>query len=175
MPIVAKANGENFILCPAGAHASVCVDVVDLGIVETEFAGEKKKQHKVRIVWQTEDAQDNGKPFTAQKRYTLSLHEKAALRKDLESWRGRQFTPQELEGFDLERLIGVGAFINVIHEQRNGKTYDNVASIMKLPRNVSAPEPQGYVRVCDRQQQAAPAPAYDIETYVPSDDDVPFS
>src|SRR4051794_3571047 len=116
MGIIAKANGGDFVLCPAGAHAGVCVDVIDLGIVESEFNGEKKKAHKVRVVWQIEEEQDNGKRFTAGKRYTLSLHEKATLRKDLESWRGRPFTNQELDGFDLEKLLGIGALINVIHE-----------------------------------------------------------
>lgn len=173
MPIVAKVNGDNFVLCPAGAHSAVCVDVVDLGMIESDFNGEKKKQHKIRIVWQVEELQDNGKPFTAGKRYTLSLHEKASLRKDLESWRGRPFTSQELEGFDLEKLLNAGAFINVIHESRNGKTYDNVASIMKLPRNVPPIEAKDYVRKCDRQAQPQ-APTQDGETYAPNDDDIPF-
>lgn len=173
MAIIAKVNGGDFVLCPAGSHSAVCVDVVDLGMVETEFAGEKKKQHKVRIVWQIAEDQDNGKPFTAGKRYTLSLHEKAALRKDLESWRGKPFTAPELEGFDLEKLIGIGSLISVIHESKGGKTYDNVTSIMKLPKGMQGPVPRDYIRKCDRHDQPAP-PALDTETWVPSDDDVPF-
>ena len=41
----------------------------------------------------------DGKPFLVRRRYTASLHEKSALRKDLESWRGRAFTNVELDGF----------------------------------------------------------------------------
>ena len=175
MPIIAKSNGENFVLCPAGTHAAVCVDIVDVGIVESEFNGEKKKQHKVRVVWQIDETQDNGKPFTASKRYTLSLHEKAALRKDLESWRGRPFTNQELEGFDLENLLSIAALVNVIHEQKNGKTYDNVTTIMRLPKAMEAPTPRDYIRKCNRTDNSQPVPpTYDSETYVPTDDDVPF-
>ena len=46
----------------------------------------------------------HGRRFDVARVYTLCLHERAALRKDLESWRGRKFTEQELDGFDLEKL-----------------------------------------------------------------------
>ena len=173
MPIIAKV-GEGFVLCPAGTHDAVSVDVEDLGMVETEYAGEKKKQHKVRIIWQVDELQDNGKAHQAAKRYTLSLHEKASLRKDLESWRGRPFTASELEGFDLENLIGAGAFLNVIHESKNGKTYDNIASIMRLPKNTKAPDIVSYTRVCNRKPQEESVTTVDNETWAPSDSDVPF-
>jgi len=39
------------------------------------------------------------------KRYTMSLGEQSTLRKDLESWRGKKFTPEELQGFDLNACI----------------------------------------------------------------------
>lgn len=174
MPIIAKASGENYVLCPSGTHVAVCVDIVDLGIIETDYNGEKKKQHKIRVIWQVEDLQDNGKPFTASKRYTNSLHEKAALRKDLESWRGQPFTARELEGFDLENLLSIPAMLNIIHASKDGKVYDNVASIMRLPKNMAAPAPRDYIRVCHRQKQSEPVPQMDSETFAPSDDDVPF-
>lgn len=175
MPIIAKAGSEGFVLCPAGTHAAVCVDVVDLGMVDTGYKGEKKTQHKVRIIWQVEELQENGKAHQAAKRYTLSLYEKASMRKDLESWRGRPFTLSELEGFDLEKLIGAGALLNVIHETKGDKTYDNIASIMRLPKSMKAPEIVSYTRVCNRKAQPeAVAAADDGETWVPSDSDVPF-
>ena len=152
MPIIAKATGGggDFLPCPAGTHAAVCVDVVDLGILEVNFGGKGKKQHKIRIVWQVEEVRADNKPHQASKRYTLSLHEKAALRKDLESWRGRPFTAQELEGFDVEQVIGIAALLNVIQETKDGKTYANIASIMRLPKSMAAPTQRDYTRVCER-------------------------
>ena len=105
------------------------------------------------------------------------MHEKAALRKDLESWRGKPFTAQELEGFDLEALLSVGCFINVMHQTREGQTYANVAAVMRLPKGMTAPSPRDYVRVCDREPQQAdgPAPPPEDYGYPPiTDDDVPF-
>ena len=112
MPImVSGKSGTNFTPAPAGTHAAVCVDVVDLGILEVSFGGKTKQQHKINLVWQIDEERDDGKPFTVRKRYTCSLHEKAALRKDLEAWRGRPFTDQELDGFDLETLISAPALL----------------------------------------------------------------
>jgi len=177
MPIIAKASGANFIPAPPGAHAAVCVDVVDLGMLEVSFGGKTKQQHKVRIVWQIEEVRADNKPFSVSKRYTLSLHEKAALRKDLESWRGKAFTAEELEGFDLEMLLSKAALLNVIQQTRDNSTYANVASIMRLPKGMSAPTPSDYVRVCDRtpsEAEAVPPEYGDGVVDSISDDMVPF-
>lgn len=174
MSIIAKqsSTGMDFTPAPAGTHPAVCIDVVDLGLLKVSYGGKEKEQHKVRLVWQIGDARPDGKPFRVDKRYTLSLHEKAALRKDLESWRGLAFTEQELKGFDLEVLIGIGAFLNVIHNTKDGTTYANVTAIMRMPKGMVPPVPRDYVRVCDRNPEAPPMDHDD--NYMPGDDEVPF-
>lgn len=175
MPIIAKATSSAFIPAPAGAHSAVCVDVVDLGVLEVNFGGKSKKQHKIRLVWQIEEVMADNKPYIVQKRYTLSLHEKASLRKDLESWRGRAFTTAELEGFDVETVIGVPCLLNVIETQKDGATYANVSSIMRLPKGMNAIKPRDYVRVIDREPQQAQQPEdQQAEAWGITDDDVPF-
>jgi len=170
MPIYAKAGGS-FTPAPAGTHAAVCCDVVDLGEVEVTYQGKTQRKHKVVICWQIDESMDSGKPFLVRRRYTLSLHEKATLRRDLESWRGRAFTNTELEAFDVENLLSVGCLINVIHEVRNGSTYANVASIMRLPKGMQAPTPRDYVRVCDRPPTQTDGAEDGLGI---TDDDVPF-
>ena len=174
MAIYAKA-GASFKPAPTGTHAAVCVDVVDLGEIKVEYQGKTKTQHKIKIVWQIEELRDDGEPFRLQKRYTLSLHEKSSLRKDLESWRGRGFTDEELQGFDVEALLSKAALVNVLHRQVEGSTYANVSAVMKLPKGMPALSPVNYVREIDRQPpQGQPAPGGD-DGYPPiTDDDVPF-
>src|SRR5215813_2272915 len=172
MPIIVKA-GPNYTPAPAGTHAAVCIDVVDLGELKVEFGGKAKMQHKLRIVWQIDACREDGKPFYVSKRYTSSLHEKASLRKDLESWRGGAFTAQELEGFDLENLLSIPCLLNIIHEKKNGQTYANVASIMRLPKSMAAPSPLDYVRVCDREPTEASSVDEPPDSVI-SDEDVPF-
>ena len=175
MAILAKdSGGGDFVNAPAGAHPAVCCDVVDLGVMKVVYGGKEKQQHKIRIVWQLEEMDPNGKPFRVQKRYTLSLHEKAQLRKDLESWRGRPFEEADLkDGFDVEKLLSVGCFLNVIHEIKDQKTYANVTAIMRLPKGVETPTVRDYVRVCDRQPAEGIA-APDFGEFHADDSDVPF-
>ena len=71
----------------------------------------------------------DGRPFAISKRYTLSTHTKSTLRKDLESWRGRAFTPEEEEAFDVANVCGAYCLLNVTHNQGgDGNTYANVGS-----------------------------------------------
>jgi hypothetical protein len=167
------SKGSSFVPCPAGPHSGVCVDVVDLGLVETTFNGKTKKSHKCRLVWQVAELNQDGKPYLVQKQYTASLHEKAALRLDLQSWRGRPFTEQEAQGFDVEVLIGKACLLNVQHVDRNGSTYANVTGVMPLPKGMPVMQPSGYVRVKDRVE---PSPSTDSQHDDPfgSMDDVPF-
>lgn len=177
---VSGGSGGDFRPCPQGVHQACCVDVVDMGLLEVTWKGETKRQHKVRVVWQIEDIDPvNDKPYIVQKRYTASLHEKAQLRKDLESWRGRAFTDEELKRFDLETLLGVNAFLNVVHVTREGKTYANVTAIMPTKRGMDKIVPRDYVRVVDRtpdhsREQGSDDGPPDHEPPPLTDDDIPF-
>lgn len=155
MAIMAKKGGSggNFTPAPAGSWGSVCCDVVDLGIVESTFSGKTKKQHKIRVVWQIDENMPDGKPFLVSQRYTLSLHEKAGLRKDLEAWRGRAFTDEELEGFDVETVIGAPCLLSVVQAVSGGNVYANVKGVMKLPRGMQAIRVRDYVRMADRKPE----------------------
>ena len=157
MAIIAKeGSGKAFEPCPPGSQAAVCVDVVDLGQIENTLFpnadGSPKFQHKVEVVWESSEAMTDGRPFLVKKRYTLSLAEKANLRHDLESWRGKPFTDAERQGFDVENLIGAPCILNVIHKTGSkGGTFANIATVSPLMKNMAKPTPNGtYVRVCDR-------------------------
>lgn len=175
MAIMAKkSGGGNFTPAPGGSWGAVCCDVVDLGIVESTFSGKAKKQHKIRVVWQIDENMLDGKPYMVSQRYTLSLHEKAGLRKDLESWRGRPFTEEELEGFDVETVIGAPCLLSVVQAASGGSVYANVKGVMKLPRGMQAIRVRDYIRVVNRKPEDGTTegdmpPHGDIQ-----DEDVPF-
>jgi hypothetical protein len=156
MPIMVNAgSGRSFKPAPEGISDGVCVDVVDMGLIETTWNGKTRKAHKVRLVWEIRETfkdEETGKTmrFIVQRRYTASLHDKAGLRKDLKSWRGKDFTPEDLRGFDLEKIIGAPCKLVIEHAERDGETYANVAHITKADKN-SVLQPSGdYIRVKDR-------------------------
>ena len=77
-----------------------------------------------------------GEPMSISKNFTLSLAEKATLRKDLQSWRGRDFTADELRGFELKNVLGAWAMITVTKTENNGKEYTNIANINSVPKQI---------------------------------------
>ena len=156
MAIMARSSGgENFEPAPQGPHAAVCCDVADLGIVEGQFGA----KHCVRVYWLLAEKMTDGRPFMIGQRYTLSLHPKANLTRDLESWFGREI-PENIKraGFDLELLVGQGAFLSVVHNERDGRSFANVGSIMPLPPAMTKPEiPADFERWSVREPELAAA------------------
>src|SRR5512135_405411 len=128
MPLIIKENdGQHFEPAPPGLHQAVCVDVVDLGMVDGKF-GPKRK---LKLVWQLKAKNKLGERFQARASYTQSLMEGSNLRRDLESWRGRAFTPAAIKAFDVEVLIGVNCQLSLKHNQskRTGRTYAQVTAV----------------------------------------------
>jgi len=139
MSLTVTANGESKIApIEPGTYLAVCSMVIDLGMQYNETY--KNSSRKVLIMWElpaetiTIDGEE--RPRTISKQYTASLNERATLRQDLASWRGRDFTTDELEAFDLQNIAGASCYINIIRTERNGRTYSNISSIMALPRGV---------------------------------------
>ncbi len=145
-------GGGDFKKVPAGTHIGRCFRLVDLGTQEVVYKGDHKQQRKIMVSWELfgEDDEgqslttDDGMPLVISKRYTSSLSDKARLRADLEAWRGRGFTDDELRGFDVEALLGKFCMINVIHNTNDaGKTYANIVSITPIPGALRNSLPKG--------------------------------
>lgn len=177
MPIIATASeSKSFTPAPEGTHQAVCVDVIDKGMLPNKFK-EGALQHKIDVAWQINELRDDGKRYLVYKRYTLSLNEKANLRKDLESWRGRAFSRDEEMGFDVEKLIGGNCLVNITHRTVADKTYANVISVMPLIKGMPKIAPLDYVRP---QPEAQAEPIHEAEPEELAqgaeltDDDIPF-
>lgn len=137
-------GNSNFKRVPPGAYIGRCYSLIDLGTQLTSGQYGEKLQHKIRIGWELFGEDENGEPLTVEfegkvmpmtvnKSYTVSLHEKAGLRKDLAAWRGKDFTEEEARGFDVQKLLGAYCMVNVTTSESNGKTYSNVAGLTPLP------------------------------------------
>lgn len=145
-------GGGDFTPVPQGTHFAVCDQVVDLGKqrITSAMYGESIK-HQVYIRWQIpaerveweKDGEKQEGPAVIGKTYTLSLGDKANLRKDLQAWRGKPFTPDELRGFDIAKLLGAPATITVTHTEKDGRTYANVASLGGIPKGMDKPKAEG--------------------------------
>jgi hypothetical protein len=175
--IVTGSESKNYTPAPEGTHQAVAVDVIDKGMLPNMFK-EGALQRKLEIVWQIAEPRDDGKRFVVSKRYTASLNEKATLRHDLESWRGRPFTAGELAGFDVESIVGANCLLNIIHKPGTKdptKVFSNVVGVMPLVKGMPKIAADGYERVVPAQPEPEPEPEPE---YVPiqelTDEDIPF-
>lgn len=150
MAIIAKetGSGKEFAPLEAGSYLGRCYSLIHIGTAEELYLGEPKVQNKIQITFELPTElkvfrEENGpQPIVFSKDFTLSLHPKAGLRKFLESWRGRSFTEEELKGFDLSSLLGVGCQLSISHKTNDaGKTFANISGI-SLPMKGTTVPPQ---------------------------------
>lgn len=134
-----------YVKVPTGMHLACCYRIIDLGTHTSEWEGRAKINRKIVIQWEIHSEDDqgnptvtaNGDPLSQHQTYTLSLGEKATLRQHLASWRGRDFTKEELRGFELKNLLGVWAMITIASRiGKNGKEYRNVVSVSPVPASL---------------------------------------
>jgi len=143
MQIPKPSESGTFELTPAGTFVAVCYRFIDRGTQMTEYMGEKKTRREVMLSWELADElMADGRPFSASKTYTWSMNEKATLRKDLESWRGRAFSDDDFDGpnaFNTKKLLGAPCMLTITHETKEGRTFAKIAGIGKLVKGMKPP------------------------------------
>lgn len=136
-------NGSSdFEQAPIGTHIARCVKVIDIGTQRGEYQGKATVRRQCIIGWElpTElmtEGDSAGKPFTVSRFYTASLNEKSTLRKDLAQWRGRDFTEQELAGFESKNVLDKCCLVSITP---NDKGRARVTGVMALPKNTPVPD-----------------------------------
>ncbi|MES2783797.1 MAG: hypothetical protein V4657_13465 [Pseudomonadota bacterium] len=151
--MAADSGGGDFKRPTPGNHIAICTLIVDLGRQHNrspQFGDSIKHQIYVRweltdepLEWQDKDTGEQKSRFMSiGKFYTVSLHEKANLRKDLESWRGTPFTEEQAKGFDVAKLLGAPCMLNVIDNVGNdGNVRSKVSAIAPLHKSIPKPTP----------------------------------
>lgn len=181
--------GQSYQLPSEGSVQGVLAEVVDQGLITTEWNGEKKTQHKCLLTFEiTEEKQDgeNQERLIVSRQFTASLDERGNLRKFLEGWRGRSFTADELKAFDLASLVGANAILSLSHNTKGDRTYCNIASAARLlagmPKITVSENYLPYAdRMAKRNAKAAGASNGDShhdsgppELGPPDEDEIPF-
>jgi hypothetical protein len=207
MGLVAKdKGGKGFDPVPEGTHNAVCYALIDLGTHLDEKFG--NRNHKLVIIFEIpterieieKDGVKMNLPRAISKQYTISLSEKSNLRKDLQTWRGRGFTPEELKGFDVKNVLGKSCLLQVIHTHKGEKTYANISAIIGFPKGMPPLTPENpltfysihesrdvipqhvpdwirdIIKTSDEYQSFVPADAthQQVDDSVDTSDEVPF-
>jgi hypothetical protein len=141
--IVTGSNSDRkkFEIAPAGTHLARLYRVIDLGTQMREYEGKVNMLRKAKFFWELHGEDGTGKPLLTtegkpliqSKEYTMSLGEKANLRRDLEAWRGKAFTEDELRGFDLKNVLGQFCMVNISHREKGDMTYADLKGVSAVP------------------------------------------
>ncbi len=137
----------------AGTFQGICYQVIDLGTQYNDYY--QKSSPKILLSWEIptlrmtfeKDGETIDLPRIISKTYTNILHEKSNLFKDLVSWRGRAFTPEEADGFDVGKVLGANCLLTIVNTVKNNKTYANVASVGKLMADMTKMMPESEMLV----------------------------
>lgn len=136
---------------PQGVHHAICIAIYDIGSQLNTISGNYNEQLIVtwevpgqRMKWE-KDGEQFEAPMVQSRFYTASLHEKSNLRKDLEGWREKQFTPEELAGFHLSKLLGVNCMLQIIHKVKGDRTTAQVKAVLKKLPNLPDLKPERHM------------------------------
>lgn len=192
---ITQQKSSKYTPCPAGVHAAVCVDCVDLGPTVHQYGDEEPYEvQKLALVYQVDAINpDTGKRFEPSVEFTASMGDKANLRKWLEGWRGKSYTDEEANaGIPLHKLVGQPGILTIEHvPTKKGRTYAKPKTIIPLMKGMEKLVPAEYQRskhweekkaeyaraVAEfRQRQAKSFEALPAALAAPADgDDLPFS
>lgn len=142
---IRKPENRDYQQASDGWHPAVVADVVELGIVHSQY-GDKEK---LQIVFLVDELDSEREPVRVMDFVTVSLHESSKL-----SSRVNALMPgaTNLAELDTEDLIGRRCLILTERytSPKNGKTFANVQAVK--PLSSSSPKisiPLGFVRAKD--------------------------
>ncbi len=138
-------DGKPFEVCPRGNWRGIIAALVDLGTHYEKFIAKKEGEkdsegwkRKVYLVIQTTKKKTDGTPFYVGQQYTLSLVDKAALRKVYAAIMGS--VPATADA-DVVPLLGKPCTVEVSNTEKGEKKYANVAGIGGYPQDDDTPAP----------------------------------
>lgn len=152
-----QSNSKDFEACPVGYSLGVCTRVIDKGthwFADKYNPSEGKYQRKISIAFESQhlmkEGEFAGEPFLIYGNFNYSMFQgKAFLCNFIEDWRGKRFSDQdEANDFDLSKLIGQKAFMNIVRSD-DGK-FTNIQTIGPVPDGMTAPEIKGKTILIDQ-------------------------
>jgi hypothetical protein len=144
-------NRKDFEPVTEMIQPAVLADIVDKGNVPNKFKP-GTTQHKCYFVWIVAEEDEDGKNKRVFESFTVSLHEKASLRKRLKELGVKMEAGSPV---DLDALIGTQRMLVMAAEDGdNGKTFIKVTATMPLKKGAPGVKiPADFVRKQDKTEQ----------------------
>lgn len=134
-----QKSAGNFKPVPEGPHPAILYSLIDLGTQQGVCQGKPanpKRKIAMRFELHGEETKlEDGRPRSIGKTFTLSSSAKGNLRPFMEGWRGKAFTDEEFEAFDLKNMLGKPAIVTIVEDGE----YRVINGISRLIAGMQAP------------------------------------
>ncbi len=150
-------KGSDYTPVPTGLHLGICFQIVGLG--NQEFKGNVTP--RVWIGFELPDVLIKGKPMTIGKEYALFVGGKSKLGEMLKSWRGKPFTDEEMEAFEVTSIAGKIGQVNVTAKESD-RSKTEIGLVLGLIQAQKDLVKSGKIKT---------TPVNDIVVYSPDDHD----
>jgi len=152
--IAKKPTMRPFQPVPAGMYVARCYSLVDLGTHKKKaYKGvEKGMGRKIQCTFEllSGETMPDGRPFSISTYWWLSMHEMSPMRINLESWRGKKFTEEEEQGFDVKNILGKYCLLNAVTTvSQNGGEFTNIGSLAPLLKEMTPPAGVNQIVIFD--------------------------
>jgi len=131
--LIVRRGEDDFEDLPLGNRDAILANYFDIGIHEYEG----RQAHRVVLLFELADRRSDGKRFLLSKEFTACLNRQAFLYLFLVDWRGVDFTPAELKGFEMNRLLGKPATLRLGHQvnEKTSRAYTEIDAIFRALRS----------------------------------------
>lgn len=124
-----------------GEHQAVCSQVHNIGY--QDFKGEVSASPRILFIFELDEKLKEGKlkgqSMQIAKEFNYFMGEGSALRTFLENWRKSPYTPEEIPGFTLRKVIGKGCTLLINHKKKqNGDPRAEIVGI-SAPKGQTPP------------------------------------
>lgn len=133
---------ESFETPPAGSHGACLVAIIDLGTQKDTYQGTETERPQVYLCWELTSCPMSGTTnnHLIGRKYTFSLNEKAALRKLVKSWRGKDLAIGE--EFDILAMLGKSCMLSISRKEVGDKSYAQLDGVSAVPAGMKVDRPK---------------------------------
>lgn len=138
---------QTFDPVPKGSHVARLYQIVHIGTVSFTWQGKESTADKMRLTFELCDEKkvfkegEEPRPFSISREFSYSMSPRSKLRPFIEGMLGTALHDDEAYSFDPEKLLGEACLLNVVHEEKNGTVYANIANASPVPKSMEAAVP----------------------------------
>jgi hypothetical protein len=132
------SGSKEFERPDVGQKAGRCLMAIEMGTVKNDFPDAKyPTKPEILLVFELNQLMEDGRPFVVSEKMTFSFGDNAHMMRHLIPWRGgNKYTEDEKRGFDLGKLVGKAALVQIYEspdKHKPEKIWTNIKQIAALP------------------------------------------